>query len=108
MCWKNSEFWLREDLRAGRIKSGEISIEVDAPYIRVRDNGLGISPTVESSLFEAFVTAKPSEVGRGLGLFIVRQLLASEGCAIALLPVRNRFKRRHVFQIDLAGAMPND
>ena len=81
----NSEYWLKEDIRTGRIDRGLISISADPPYLRVSDNGMGISQNVESSLFEPFVTAKPPEEGRGLGLFIVRQLLSSEGCEIALM-----------------------
>ena len=100
----NAEYWLREDLRRERINKGDILITIGEPYIEISDNGLGIAPTVESSLFEPFVTAKPTGEGRGLGLFIVRRLLESLGCDITLLRARNASKRRYRFQLDLNGA----
>jgi signal transduction histidine kinase len=101
----NSEYWLKEDHRMGRIARGMITVEVAKPYIRISDNGRGIDPTVEGSLFEPFVSAKGKGKGRGLGLYIVQQLLDSEGCTIRLLPVRNSEGRMFKFEIDLTGAL---
>ena len=101
----NSEYWLREAIRAGLIKKGEITIVVDAPVVRVMDNGRGVEESIEESLFEPFVTTKRSGEGRGLGLFVVHQLLDSESCGILLLPDRNSRGRRYVFEIDLMGAV---
>jgi len=52
----NSEYWLSQEKAAGRMKSGIITVEMDRPYLRIWDNGRGIDPTVEASLFEPFVT----------------------------------------------------
>lgn len=101
----NSEYWLREDIRRGFIDQGIIKIEIRKPFIRIQDNGRGIDPSVESNLFEPFVTTKGKGNGRGLGLFIVRQLLDSEGCEIALLPERNTHNRLFTFEIDLSGVL---
>ena len=101
----NSEYWLREAIRAGLIKKGEITIVVDAPVVRVMDNGRGVEESLEESLFEPFVTTKRSGEGRGLGLFVVHQLLDSESCGILLLSARNSRGRRYVFEIDLTGAV---
>ena len=100
----NAQYWLREAIRASSIKNGEITVVVDGSVVRVMDNGRGVEESVEDSLFEPFVTTKPSGEGRGLGLFVARQLLDSESCAIVLLPDRNARGRRHVFEIDLSGA----
>jgi signal transduction histidine kinase len=100
----NAEYWLLQDLRRERIDKGIVHITIAAPAIEIADNGLGVEPTVESSLFEPFVSAKPTGEGRGLGLFIVRRLLESEGCDISLLRARNASKRRYRFQLDLGGA----
>lgn len=99
----NSEYWLKEDIAQGRITSGAITLDVSRPFIRVFDDGSGIDPSVEHALFEPFVSAKKQ--GRGLGLFIVKQLLDSEGCSIGIVPERNRRKRLFKFQIDLRGAL---
>ena len=99
----NSEYWLKEDIAQGRIASGLITMDVSRPFVRVFDNGRGIDPCVEHALFEPFISAKKQ--GRGLGLFIVKQLLDSEGCSIGIVPERNRHKRLFKFQIDLRGAI---
>jgi signal transduction histidine kinase len=99
----NSEYWLKEDIAQGRIASGTITLDVARPFVRVFDDGSGIDPSVEHGLFEPFVSAKKQ--GRGLGLFIVKQLLDSEGCSIGIVPERNRRKRLFKFQIDLRGAI---
>jgi len=104
----NSEYWLREDLRLSRIKQGAITIEMARPFVRISDNGRGVEASVQESLFEPFITTKKRGEGRGLGLFVVRQLLESEGCSIALLPALNSYNRRFIFQLDLTGGMTDD
>jgi signal transduction histidine kinase len=101
----NSEYWLRQELHHKRIQEGMITINVDRPFLRISDNGKGIDPSVESVLFEPFVTTKDRGVGRGLGLFIVKQLLDSDGCSVGIVPERNRSRRFHIFQIDLRGVI---
>jgi signal transduction histidine kinase len=101
----NSEYWLKEAIRQKQITSPCITIKSDYPLIAIFDNGIGVEPAIEMSLFQPFVTTKPKNVGRGLGLFIVQELLDSSGCGISLLPDRNKFGRRYVFQIDFSGAL---
>lgn len=101
----NSEYWLKEDIAQGRLNSGVITVELARPFVRVSDDGSGIDPTVEPALFEPFVSAKAKGQGRGLGLFIIKQLLDSEGCSIGVVPERNRRRRLYKFQIDLRGAL---
>jgi len=101
----NSTYWLKEDIRLGRTKTGTITLAVDRPFLRVCDTGRGIAPSVERNLFEPFITTKPRGEGRGLGLFIARQLLDTEGCAIALAGERNKKGRLYTFEIDLGGAL---
>jgi len=101
----NSEYWLREDMRLKRLARGIITIESSMPFVRVSDNGRGIEPSVEKSLFEPFVTTKGEGRGRGLGLFIVQQLLESENCSISLLPERNKFNHLYVFEINFIGGL---
>lgn len=82
-----------------------ISIRVDNPWVYVEDNGLGVDPTIEEGLFEPFTTRKPKGEGRGLGLFIVRQLLDNVGCEIFLDPIKNEHKRRYRFSINLSNVI---
>lgn len=101
----NSEYWLREATRRGEITRPTIMISSKRPFVAIYDNGIGVDPAIEASLFQPFVTTKPKNVGRGLGLFIVRELLDSSGCSISLLPDRNEFGRRYIFRMDLTGAV---
>lgn len=101
----NSEYWLKEDIAQGRLDAGMITVEISRPFVRVSDDGSGVDPTVEPALFEPFVSAKAKGQGRGLGLFITKQLLDSEGCSIGVVPERNRRRRLYKFQIDLRGAL---
>jgi C4-dicarboxylate-specific signal transduction histidine kinase len=101
----NSEYWLKEDIAQNRLARGNIVFEVDHPFVRIFDDGRGIDPSVESALFEPFISAKAKGEGRGLGLFIVKQLLDSEGCNLGLLPERNKHRRLFKFQIDFRGAI---
>ena len=102
----NSEYWIRRHLQQGKINEGKIVLTIDSPRLMVRDNGPGIPPAVQDSLFDAFVTTKPEEQGRGLGLFVVTQLLDSEGASIRLGDHKNESGRPDTFELDLRGMMP--
>lgn len=101
----NSEYWLKEDIAQNRLGAGTITLHLSQPFIRIFDDGSGIDPSVEHSLFEPFVSAKAKGHGRGLGLFIVKQLLDSDGSSISLVPERNQRGRLFKFQIDLRGVL---
>jgi signal transduction histidine kinase len=101
----NSEYWLNEDVKMHRINRGVILVESRRPVLTVSDNGRGIDPLLESSVFEPFVSGKGKGKGRGLGLYIVRQLLEAEDCRIDLSSERNKFGRLFKFEIDLSGVL---
>lgn len=101
----NSDYWLSEEVRLGRLQDPRVSVEIEEPWVRISDNGRGIDFELEDALFEPFVSGKSGGTGRGLGLFIVTQLLESEGCSITLAPERNSSGRRYIFQIDFSGAL---
>ena len=101
----NSEYWLKEDIAQKRLSHGTIVFEVNRPFVRIFDDGRGIDPAVEHALFEPFISAKAKGQGRGLGLFIAKQLLDSEDCSVGVLPERNKHRRLIKFQIDLRGAI---
>ncbi|MFN3641175.1 MAG: ATP-binding protein, partial [Flavobacterium sp.] len=99
----NSEYWLTERKKNEPKFNPSITIKIETPWIYIYDNGYGISPAVESQIFEPFVTTKPKSEGRGLGLFIIQQLLDSSGCAIVLEPSRNENNRKYIFAINLSN-----
>lgn len=101
----NSEYWLRQAIRSDFVGRGIVTLAVDGSIVRVMDNGRGVDVDIEETVFEPFVTMKRAGQGRGLGLFVVQQLLDSEACQAALLPARNPQGRRYSFEIDLSGAV---
>lgn len=75
----NSLFWVTMNDR-----SREINFEVD-PYnnqILIYDSGPGIHRDIENSLFQPYESMKPD--GRGLGLYIVTELIKSINAVIDL------------------------
>lgn len=95
----NSEYWLLQQIFAKKAEEGIVRITIDAPFVTVEDNGVGVDESIEELAFEPFITMKPSQSGRGLGLFVVRQLLDSMGASIQLSPDRNSRGRRYKFRI---------
>ena len=90
----NSEYWLNKN----NIQIKEIYFQCEFENIvRVWDSGLGISREIENTLFEPFQTMKRD--GRGLGLYIVQELLALMGATIELLEERNVYGNRYKFEI---------
>jgi signal transduction histidine kinase len=103
----NSEYWLIERKKNEPEFTPSITVKIESPWIYISDNGYGISPAVENQIFEPFVTTKPKGEGRGLGLFIIQQLLDSSGCTIALEPARNEHKRKYIFAINFSNIIAN-
>ena len=72
----NSLYWLKVQSRRRRSFVPQIHISLDrSPQQLVfRDNGPGVTVSRAEEIFEPFVTAKPPGQGRGLGLYISREL----------------------------------
>ena len=99
--FNNSQYWLKERKQKETTFKPLIMVEIEKPWIYISDNGFGIPKTIENQIFEPFITTKPKNQGRGLGLFIVRQLLDSFGATIALEPKKNKGDRKYIFAINL-------
>ena len=98
--FSNSEYWLDYSVQRGLIKNKNYSISVpERGIIVVWDNGIGISPDLETRLFDPFETKK--ENGRGLGLYIVAGNLRYSSSRIRLLNERNQFGNLFKFEIDV-------
>ena len=50
----------------------------DRVEIRIRDNGIGISPEVKDKMFNPFFTTKPTGEGTGLGLSISHDIIVKQ------------------------------
>ena len=68
----------------------------------VYDSGPGVAIDMEDILFEPLQSGKPHAEGRGMGLYIVRQIMQSFGGDIHLLNERNQYGNRYKFVLTLA------
>ena len=75
----NSEYWLTTESLTG---APRIDVTVEGDRIVVADNGPGVDEELGDRIFEAFVTQRHE--GRGLGLWLSRQLLDADGAVIRL------------------------
>lgn len=100
----NSEYWLLQQTATKQIDHGVVTISIDSPFVTVADNGIGVDESIEELAFDPFITTKPAQNGRGLGLFVVRQLLDSMNATIALAPERNLRGRRFRFRMNFGGS----
>ena len=84
--FENSVYWLKVESRRRPNHSPTIDVTIDsaAKEIIFFDNGPGIDPSRVDDIFEPFVTSKPPGKGRGLGLYISREIANYHGWELYL------------------------
>ena len=84
----NSIYWLRQQKTLDPTHQPGILVAVDTEerYLTVTDNGPGIPMDMQERVFDAFFTTKPAGQGKGLGLFIGREIARYHGAELELLP----------------------
>lgn len=100
----NSVYWLKQQRRVERGFAPEIIIEVDADeqLLRVTDNGPGVSEEDAEHLFKPFFTRKPPGEGKGLGLYISREIAHYHQATLELSVERRiHANRRNTFVLTL-------
>lgn len=77
----NSVYWLNQQASYETGFSPHIEIEISAKrrILSMTDNGPGVDPSRKDLIFHPFVTSKPPNAGRGLGLYISRELADYHG-----------------------------
>lgn len=101
--FSNSEYWLNYSVQQGLIEIKQYNISApERGIIVIWDNGIGISPDLETRLFDPFETKKKD--GRGLGLYIAAGNLKYSSSRIRLLNERNQFGNLFKFEIDVSQA----
>ncbi len=106
----NSMYWIdkrreyaKHDLKYARVGNDSIIIEpCGNNELIIYDSGPGVACDMEDILFEPLQSGKPHAEGRGMGLYIVRQIMQSFGGNIHLLNERNQYGNRYKFVLTLA------
>jgi signal transduction histidine kinase len=82
----NSVYWLKYQKRLDPRFEPEISLMVDinAREILFQDNGPGVDPSKRDQVFQPFYTTKPPGQGKGLGLYIAREVANYNSAALYL------------------------
>lgn len=97
----NSTYWLSKfNIKKPTFTINFISSE---RIIEIYDNGVGIDERVSQTLFEPFITNKPLEEGRGMGLYIVKSLLEEFGANITLSSELNEYNNVYKFIVKFPG-----
>jgi hypothetical protein len=99
----NSEYWVQKGIEGGHA-DGWIQLDVAGKRVTISDSGAGVPDEMVDAVFQPYVSMKAS--GRGLGLFIARQLLGTDRGAIELKKTSDG--RNAEFLVDLSGARKED
>ncbi len=103
----NSVYWLKQqsDLESDFSPAISITVRTAEKEILFSDNGPGIDPADREDVFRPFFTRKPPGKGKGLGLYISRQIAEYHGASLDLTATKDRHRgRHHTFILDLSGA----
>jgi signal transduction histidine kinase len=101
----NSVFWLRQQriVHPNHNATIHVTIDMDAKEMSVTDNGPGVPESAGNRVFEAFYSTKPAGQGKGLGLFIAREIAQYHGADLFLDGERSGPEHtQHTFVLTLA------
>ncbi|WP_313195991.1 sensor histidine kinase [Shinella zoogloeoides] len=104
----NSTYWLKlqASYQSGFKPQIEVMIDPETKSVTVEDNGPGVDPSRKETIFQPFITSKPAGQGRGLGLYISRELAEYNGWQLYMDSTvgRQRDGRLNMFVIDMGDA----
>lgn len=92
----NSLYWLKAHQKINDDFKPHIEIEIDTEEraLRITDNGPGVTQEIRPRLFTPFFTTKPADQGKGLGLFISRDIAKYHDCTLELSSEHRTHKDR--------------
>lgn len=94
----NAAYWLKRQAEYEDNFEPELCITVDGngPRVMVQDNGPGVPVSRKDRIFQPFVTTKPSGTGKGLGLFIARDMAEYHGWSLQTESKPGRVRRKRL------------
>ncbi len=105
----NSVYWLKQQHKLEPYLQAEILFEIDAAakQLRITDNGPGVAPERAEEIFQEFVTTKPPGEGKGLGLYISREIAHYHQAEVYMLNESTIHEGRYnTFVFALEGLQP--
>lgn len=80
----NAAYWLKRETeyKDGFKPKLSVSVRADGRLLMVQDNGPGVPVSRRERIFQPFVTTKPTGMGKGLGLFIARDMAEYHGWSL--------------------------
>jgi signal transduction histidine kinase len=103
----NSVYWLKQQTKYQAGFEPKIWVKIDPleKVVTVEDNGPGVAPERRELIFQPFITSKPAAQGRGLGLYISRELAQYHDWQLYLDPDigRKREGRLSRFVLDMGA-----
>lgn len=103
----NSVYWLKQKLEMEPEFKPIITVTVrtEDKEVLFADNGPGVNPADREDIFRPFFTRKPPGQGKGLGLYISRQIAEYHGTKLELDAAKERHTgHHHTFIFDVSGA----
>jgi signal transduction histidine kinase len=103
----NSLYWLKQQALYQTGFQPELWIRIDPKdlSLTVEDNGPGVAPERREVIFQPFISSRPAAQGRGLGLYISRELAQYHDWQLYLdsQAGRQREGRLNLFVLDMGG-----
>ena len=102
----NSFFWLDVQRNMEPTLRPYIRIEIDPSEgaLLVTDNGTGVDPKIATEIFDAFFSRRPESQGKGLGLYISREIADYHDWSLDVVPESTVRKGRYnSFVINLSS-----
>jgi signal transduction histidine kinase len=83
----NSVYWIKQEQNLDKLKHAKIDVLINRKEnsIIFTDNGPGVPSTKKEDIFRPFFSTKPPGAGKGLGLYISRELASYHGASLGLV-----------------------
>ena len=94
----NAAYWLKRQAEYEERFAPELVVTLDSErrYLLVQDNGPGVPVSRRERIFHPFVTTKPPGMGKGLGLFIARDMAEYHGWSLDTESRAGRIRARRI------------
>ena len=101
----NAAYWLKQQERFESTFEPRLIIAIDIgdKTLTVEDNGPGVNDERRERIFQPFITTKPTGQGRGLGLYIARDMAEYHGWKLKMDDELGRVRdgRTNMFVLDM-------